>query len=300
MLRSKSIESSVSCRFAKKKIIPYLRKYRNLAVKKRNVIIDELNRNQTEQTRAGIGNDNGDGDDEQQLKLFRSIRMENAKFIDLGHFHNRGRTLECFADELKDEVIFIRVRRNRYDIARSFIGKKMTRNKHLRTPCKSPVSVCPQSGQRLGAVNLQVADEIWNSMTPFQRFLWYADEMEHRWHTLITVFHEPTYHEITWSNSMDLERETAKVRRALGCTSTEIKNTHQHIVHKIGKINCTDLIRQDYEYRDLMKYDEEMIKILYPSQGWASSNHMRFEECLETKDELDGVVRHQETTRTKR
>jgi hypothetical protein len=260
MLRSKSIESSLSCGFARTKIIPYLRKYKRLAVEERN------------------------------------ISMENTTFLDLGHFHNRGRTLECLADELKDEVTFIRVRRNRYDIAKSFIGQ----GNKFTSPCKSPVVVglCPKSGQHLGAVNLQVADEIWNRMTPFQRFLWYADEMEHRWHTLIAVFHEPTYHEITWSNSTDLERETVKVRRALGCSSTEIKNKHQHIAHKIGTINCTDLIQQDYEYRDLMKYDEETIKILYPSQGWASSNHMRFEECLETKDELDGVVRRQETTRS--
>ena len=50
------------------------------------------------------------------------------------------------------------------------------------------VSLCPRSDEGDGPVNLPVPDDAtWDRLTSFQRFLWYADKMEHRWHALRAV-----------------------------------------------------------------------------------------------------------------
>ena len=99
--------------------------------------------------------------------------IDNTTFIDMGHFHNRGRVIECLADHFREQAAFVRVRRDRYSIANSFAKRNQTpcilANKLLRHPGGS---VCPRSGEDAGLVNLPVpSDLIWDAMTPFQRFL---------------------------------------------------------------------------------------------------------------------------------
>ncbi len=97
-----------------------------------------------------------------KLKAKREkIDQSDVTYLDLGHFHNRFRTLECLADRLQDQVTFIKIRRNRYAIAMSF-------SKDFMTPCKSSkeskvlidvpegkqlspaLSICPRSDERIG------------------------------------------------------------------------------------------------------------------------------------------------------
>jgi hypothetical protein len=112
--------------------------------------------------------------------------IDNTTFIDMGHWHNRGRVIECLADHFREQAAFVRIRRDRYSIANSFA-------RQVQTPCMhgelrhSKVSICPRSGKDDRPVNLPVpSDHIWDAMTRFQNFLWYADKMEHRWYTLTT------------------------------------------------------------------------------------------------------------------
>jgi hypothetical protein len=263
--------------------------------------------------------------------------MNNTTYIDLGHFHNRGRTIECLAKYFGEEAAFVHIRRNRYDIARSFLGKKGTR----KTPCiidskmyeveklqttrikiHATVAVCPRSGENAGPVNLPVAnDDVWDAFTPFQRFLWYVDEMEHRWYTLRAIPYvyddvtiqdtggteelgqgqgqqqerererkrgRPRFYEVTWNNGEELSKEVHELRKKFGCTPPpEVKHEHRHIRHVKRSLNCTEQIRQDLEYRTLMNYDSETLEILVSSQN---PQHVDSEECVESREELEQAI----------
>lgn len=167
-----------------------------------------------------------------QYHLSTSRKSINSSFhklaqgktlLDLGHFHNRGvAVLQCLADVLGPQGVFIRIRRNRHDVAMSF-------SSHYYTPCMTSdnihpqVSVCPHSQEKAtaGPVYLDVADDIWNAFTPFQRFLWYADEVEERWHQLTSSkknrSNSPEFYEITWSDSHELKQGLDALRKSRGC-----------------------------------------------------------------------------------
>ncbi|KAL7516374.1 hypothetical protein ACHAWX_001396 [Stephanocyclus meneghinianus] len=245
-------------------------------------------------------------------------------YVDLGHFHNRGRTLECLATHLKENSIFIHIRRNRYSIARSFTDS-MTRltnsdPKTKITPCMSRiviegqefahphVSICPRSTENSGRVDLPVPnDTVWDSLTSFQQFLWYADEMEHRWHSLLMMFNssngaissalpqhvpgtsgKPTFIEVTWNNEKELESGVNWVRKQLGCSPVKaLVNQHPHVKHKGGMLNCSRYLWEDFQYRTVMNFNAKKNDILFSN----APQYLGGEECSETKSELEQKIR---------
>jgi len=228
-----------------------------------------------------------------------SNNIKEAMYIDIGHWHNRGRAIECLAKSLSDQATFIHIRRNRYSIASSFT--------HLKeTPCmidnggmKHPgVAVCPRSGERAGPVNLPLDDSIWDSFTPFQRFLWYADEMEHRWYTLKQMFdnnngssyNSPTFYEIEWRNGVELEEGAQYLRRKLGCLEQDtivVDNKRKHVKPVTQSLNCSSMIEQDLQYQQLMtmNYTDEISKLLFRSSPFGDIN-----ECFESRDDLVTII----------
>ncbi|KAL3778945.1 hypothetical protein HJC23_001246 [Cyclotella cryptica] len=358
-------------------------------------------------------------------------------FIDLGHFHNGGRTLECLAKELGERSLFIHIRRNRYSIARSFTatlneslpenkysdkmrlnkwkeiyhGKLDTLRKRLRdklqvsdgygvdddprhlkrsrdnkkshrrlhqddyeveetvikrrlrpsqypngtnpsrprrrgrhgghyrsrgdemehnytstkqplpkTPCLAQnivngknvshpdVAICPRSTEGRGPVNLPISsDEVWDSLSPFQQFLWYADEMEHRWNTLQKMFYTnhaissdvrqhvpgghgiPTFIEVTWDSEDELHNGVNWVREQLGCSpAMYVINSHPHVHHRKDTLNCSQFIWEDLEYRKKMNFSPETTKNLFPHH---LPQHVDSAECVENRHELERKIR---------
>ena len=220
---------------------------------------------------------------------------QQRTFIDIGHFHNRGRTIECLADLLQDEgVAFVKVRRNRYDIANSFASA--FKHSCMHADKGAPVvSLCPHSSEvesGAGSVNLPVTDDIWdNNMTTLQRFLWYADEMEHRWHTLQKREYKegsrPDFYEITWSTPDELKSGFDTLLQDLGCAPTNhIPNAKKHVKHREGQRNCASFIQQDLEYRRLMQYNKSTLDILFQNPQPVDSA-----ECRETREELVQAIR---------
>ena len=231
--------------------------------------------------------------DAEESKQMQSKNDTTYTYIDMGHFHNRFRTLECLADRLGQDVAFVRIRRNRYSIAISFAHE-------FTTPClyskdmrdKSPdLTVCPRSGEGNGEVNLPVTDDVWDSMTPFQKFLWYADEMEHRWHTLASHTSAQMY-EITWSDPYQLQGGVYTVLTQLGCSDFKpLPHRKKHKKHIESGTNCSTLIRQDMSYRRMMNYDAATLNVLVSPN---LRHHVDMKDCVETKLELERVVREEE------
>ena len=220
-------------------------------------------------------------------------------FHSKGHFHNRGRTLECLAKHLRDRVVFVHVRRNRYSIARSFedsMSRLTSKYPEMKiTPCISRnviggqdlghphVSICPRSTENAGPVDLPVGnDSIWDSFSTFQQFLWYADEMEHRWYTLQKIFNDenvaPKFIEVSWSNKEELQNGVNRVREQLGCSSAEkLVNQHPHVEHKSGTLNCSRFVWEDLQYRKKMMFDQDTEGVLFSR----SPQHVDAGECIE-------------------
>jgi hypothetical protein len=195
-----------------------------------------------------------------------------------------------------------------------------TKQKLSQTPCIAldivngknvshpSVSICPRSSEGRGNVNLAVAsDDIWDSLTPFQQFLWYADEMEHRWYTLQKMFYanyniapelrrhvpgghgKPTFIEVTWDSKDELQQGINWVRANLGCTPAMfVTNEHPHVKHEHGALNCSQFIHEDLEYRKKMKYGSKAIDILFPSK---LPQHVDSSECREDRAELEMNIR---------
>jgi len=238
---------------------------------------------------------------EEGAKAWGVEDISEITYLDMGHFHNRGRILECLADHLKEQVVFVRVRRNRYAIARSFARDNVTPcitspyNSQLKSnkvtgqrKIHPEITLCPRSDEGIGPVNLPVPDGIWDAMTPFQRFLWYADEMEHRWHTLTSKYNDgQSYHEITWSDTEELKDGIDDLRGKLGCTSAKVQNAKVHLKHVEKSVNCSDLICQDMEYRRVMEYDVDTLSILVSSKF---PQHVDMNDCMETGIELKRVI----------
>lgn len=223
------------------------------------------------------------------LKKFHRRIPKNETYIDLGHFYNRGRIWECLADMYGRDVHILHIRRNRHQIAYSFA-------KHYVTPCISSkqshpyLAICPYESDGAGPANLPVVEKVWNQLTPFQRFLWYADEVEHRWYTLQRDYKQPSYSEITWSTGDELQAGLRKVRESWGCSITADVNytlhEKKHVEHKVGTLNCSGYIRQDLEYRKLMDFDEETSSILYQHPQRVLDD----EECMDSLQDLQKAI----------
>ena len=244
----------------------------------------------------------------------RGRNKENFTYIDMGHFYNRARILEQLADILGAEAHFVHVRRNRYHIARSFASMYNTSCTNRDVPRSSKeivaahpaVSICPlEKTEQTGPVNLPFPEHAWNHrLTPFQRFLWYADEMEHRWHTLQRDYVRPTYHEVTWSTREELLEGLRQVRRSWGCSSIDYEHLMSsdnpdriHIEKKkhvedgsegARLYNCSEFIRQDLEYRALAGYDDNTQSILFRRHPQRVDD----KECVDTPEELRAAVGH--------
>jgi hypothetical protein len=137
-------------------------------------------------------------------------------------------------------------------------------------------------------------DDVWDSLSSFQQFLWYADEMEHRWHTLQQMFagnHEnnvPNFIEVTWNNRQELQEGVDWVRNQLGCSPVvKLDHQHPHVKHDSKTLNCSHFLWEDLEYRKVMKFHSDTADILFGHLP----QRVGGEECSETAAELAKQMR---------
>jgi ribosomal protein L12E/L44/L45/RPP1/RPP2 len=130
------------------------------------------------------------------------------------------------------------------DEKNSSVAKEMKKKKKKKAHPR--VTTCPRSTERIGTVALPVLDDtMWDSLTTFQKFLWYADEMELRWYRMKQFFQNqekqrkrrkrsPNFYEVTWSTSTEFRTELQRLRQDLHCTPLmEIPNLKQHTNKRI-------------------------------------------------------------------
>jgi len=114
--------------------------------------------------------------------------------------------------EMLQQTTFVRIRRSRTETARSFCEAGLHNLHRMFSPVhKKNCVMNTRRGYRLHSysycpleqpfsVVLKIDPEKWRMLSPYQRGLWYVDELEARWNRFIQEFPQAKYIEVSWSS----------------------------------------------------------------------------------------------------
>ncbi|KAJ8613491.1 hypothetical protein CTAYLR_002160 [Chrysophaeum taylorii] len=183
--------------------------------------------------------------------------------VDFGHNLNLG-FLRPLAAVLGDRVAFVRVVRHRYDTCRSFMSEG-------KVPCgKGMWTLCPTKHPHIA---LPPPRGVWNGLTPWQKVMWFIDEVEARWQRLLADFPDIDRLLVHWCDGLDFERARFAVfdffgQRAAAAVGSERKINVVAKKCKQGKhtdpslkslLSDAELGVQDADYQALMAYDNHTL-----------------------------------------
>lgn len=219
---------------------------------------------------------------------------------------------------LGPDADFVRVRRNRYDIARSF-------SKEFETPCirkdaieieikNKAVTQRPGSGKLWPALSYCPLDRIlgsggkempdvapvalqskewrWRLLNSFQKFLWMADDLEVRWEFFQNKFPHSNFVELSWSSSKQLADGLKALDKCFACNMNwdeeqeKNKKSKNHISHAAHQRLCSEEIIADLDYRRVVDFDSKLRKKLFEDQ--AQVIHLK--ECIKNQIELQEII----------
>lgn len=132
-------------------------------------------------------------------------------FFDSGHQIILG-LVPALIQVLGDKVKFVRLRRNKFDVAHSFWAEKGY------GPCSSRCLFCSCPLDPM--TRLKVPGSIWSSMSSFQKYLWFVDEVEAQWQSTLESFPNINYIETNW-NARITSAMFTDIARFAGATDIE-------------------------------------------------------------------------------
>lgn len=153
---------------------------------------------------------------------------------------------------LGDNGRFIRLRRNKKDVAFSYSQKR-------GGPCTAQCiyCICPLDA----SARIPVRGEVWEKMSKYQRYLWFVDELEAQWQATVKTFPGIKYIEVDWDTKL-----TSSMFQKMAAFSgypdytpliADKKVTKvNHHVRKDRKRNETWMAEQIEEYRKIMEFDQ--------------------------------------------
>lgn len=158
-------------------------------------------------------------------------------------------TLPALADYFGASARFVRLRRNRIDLALSF-------SKKGRGPCSDRClkCLCPLDTH----VRCLVPGEIWGQLNVFQRYLWVVDEVECQWQALVRSRKTLRTLELDWDQAI-LPKHVKRLAEFIGMDKAEYTgeakkaNQHQNVDDEAAKLARLEQARRDdAEYQKLM------------------------------------------------
>jgi hypothetical protein len=160
--------------------------------------------------------------------------------------------IPALIDVLGDRAKFIRLRRNKLDIAYSYAQKN-------GGPCTSRCifCLCPLDA----AARMPVEGSTWGKLSIFQQYLWFVDELEGQWQTVLRRNPEINYIEVNWDAKLthtDFARMAAftGMDKGLEQQAEQVKaNEHVHSKAKAAK-NYTWMEEQAKEYAQILNVGE--------------------------------------------
>ena len=170
----------------------------------------------------------------------------NLTFVDMGHHINLG-LMEPLAWLLRPAISFVRVIRSRFGTARSFFAEK-------KWPCGAGMwTLCPTTHPD---IVLMPTDQVWSSLSPVQRNLWYIDEVEARWQRLLSTSPGLSHLTVRWCNRAQVEAAWASIASFVGDGAIHPETTCTFHEHGSESANISDeaLVVEDRQYDVLMQY----------------------------------------------
>eukprot|EP00051_Salpingoeca_urceolata_P032807 m.17519 g.17519 ORF g.17519 m.17519 type:complete len:398 (-) comp5479_c0_seq1:54-1247(-) len=158
--------------------------------------------------------------------------------------------LPALADVFGDRARFIRLRRNRLDTAWSFAQKRGGPCTHRCVYCLCPLDP---------ATRCPVRGEAWNSLSVYQKYLWFVDEVECQWQALVGSRPHLKTLEVEWDKKLT-PAHMHTIAEFVGMTDIQHQdaaaidnkaNTHP----KATSRNDTALAEEDKAYRKAMGFD---------------------------------------------
>lgn len=160
---------------------------------------------------AGDAGSNATRAAEREARIVRERYLPTWRAGDLAVLvgHDNLLFYRGIADVLGDAALFVRIRRDRYETAASFAASfEDSRLDPGGDMCPTKMTVacafyiyCPT--EQPGSIILEVAPRTWRNLTGFQRALWFADEVEARWQSLLASDARVDYVELAWSKATD-------------------------------------------------------------------------------------------------
>ena len=202
-------------------------------------------------------------------KLLKPAPLRDLTYVDLGHHTNDG-MLGPLIDELASptgnatptEVGVIRIVRNRYDTVRSIMSED-------KVPCDAETNgmyeLCPLRHK----VHLQPPPGVWDTLDTSQKWLWYIDEVEARWQSVLGSHPELQHTNLTWCAHDDFSTGWEKVATTFmsnGTLHPAECSSHTHTDPTKELDNDEVLAIKDSEYLRLMRYDRNATRMLAATQ----------------------------------
>lgn len=166
-------------------------------------------------------------------------------FLGSGHQIILG-VLPALVDTFRYSAKFVRLRRSRLDVAYSYYKKGSGPCAHRCILCLCPLDP---------ATRCPVSSAVWGTLSVFQRYLWFVDEVECQWQTLLTSrpWLADISHEVHWTKAISFKEMndvgvfSGLVDEGLPAPEEEVKKSNEH-VHSSSR-NWTWIEEQDADYR---------------------------------------------------
>jgi hypothetical protein len=189
-----------------------------------------------------------------ERKVPRIVNLMRARkqhtWIEAGHQTLLG-IIPALSQVLGKRARFVRMRRNRIDVAYSFAQKG-------QGPCSPTCKFCLCPLDPL--VRCPVDGLIWRSMSVFQQFLWFVDELECQWQSFLSSSpDEVVVTELNWDKAIT-GADLLMVAKFAGMNDvflrdptnqTKRANDHVHDASRSSK-NYTALHEEDRGYQTLL------------------------------------------------
>mmetsp|Transcript_7168 Transcript_7168/g.10663 ORF Transcript_7168/g.10663 Transcript_7168/m.10663 type:complete len:311 (+) Transcript_7168:437-1369(+) len=195
----------------------------------------------------------------------RAVNESHAEVVmDLGHanlFYYRGiaEAVKRRAQGFCTHVTFVRIRRARYESAKSLMYTTPGRLRH--NLCTDVLyGYCPF--HNIPAVVLNPPNRsVWQKFTVFQQALWLIDETEARWRQLVCKYssvEDISFVSLYWSSKIpgSLERSIERVARLIQGSPNHGTAKRTQVHSNNTPQGSDNSVQQDMAYREAMGYSE--------------------------------------------
>jgi hypothetical protein len=158
-------------------------------------------------------------------------------FFGSGHQVGLG-MVPALIDVLGDRAKFVRLRRNKLDVAYSYAQKDGGPCTHRCIFCLCPLDA---------AARMPIPGEVWEQLSVFQQYLWFVDELEGQWQAVLRGRPNINYMEMDWTKVIEPE-EFARMAEFVGMVG--VKHKEKPVVKANEHLNSKSKSAKNYTWME--------------------------------------------------